>query len=117
MKKRSEPRINRGFLVEISRRGMEQMGVTVNLSRRGMCIATTRIQRRHSRLRVLIAAADEIYSISGLVVWHLRREAATRAEVPAELGILIEDAPPGYRRFVAAARRDSHPAAKPGLAC
>ena len=117
MKKRSEPRISRGFLVEISRRGMEQMGVTVNLSHRGMCVATTRVLRRHSRLRVLIAAADEIYTLSGQVVWHLRKEAATQGEVPAEIGILIEDAPPGYRRFIAAARRDCLPATKPRLAC
>jgi hypothetical protein len=117
MKKRREPRISKGFLVELSRRGIEQMGVTVNVSRRGMCIATTGVLRRNSRLRVLIAADDEIFSLSGMVVWHLKRETLPLADAPAEIGICIQDAPPGYRRFVAAARRNVIPAPKQRWAC
>ncbi|MCU0276533.1 MAG: PilZ domain-containing protein [Acidobacteria bacterium] len=105
MNKRREPRIRKGFLVELSRRGMEQLGVTVNVSRRGMCVATTGVLRRSCRLRVVIAAADELFSLTGRVVWNLKRAPLSPMDVPAEIGVRIEEAPQAYYRFIAAARR------------
>jgi hypothetical protein len=107
MKKRTEARIQKSLLVDISRRGFQQMGVTVNISRRGMFIATTEAFRKRSRLQILIAAADQIYTLSGIVVWKMKRTAIPGQDVPVGLGIRIETANPAYSRYVAAVRRNS----------
>jgi len=104
-------------LVDISKTGLEQMGVTVNISRRGMCIATTEILRRRSRLQILVAAVDDVYAITGIVVWNLRKRVLLGEDAPAEIGIHIEKAASGYYKFVAAVRRNSLPAPKNRLAC
>jgi len=107
MKKRSEARFNKSLLVDISRRGFQQMGVTVNISRRGLFIATTEAFRKRSRLQIQIAAADQIYTLSGIVVWKMKRTAIPGQDAPVGLGIRIETANPAYRRFVAAVRNHS----------
>jgi hypothetical protein len=101
MKKRKEPRVQKSLLVDISRRGLDQMGVTVNISRRGMCVATTRVVRRRSRLQIFLAAGDDIFSVTGLVVWKERKRDAQGEEAPVGLGIEIVRADPGYRKLIA----------------
>ena len=112
MKKRKEERIKKSLLVDISRNGLEQMGVTVNISPRGMCIATTEVIRKHSRLQILLAAADDIYAVTGLVVWKETKKNPLGEEAPVGLGIQIEKAPRGYFKFLSAARKKSSPAVK-----
>lgn len=112
MKKRTEARIKKSLLVDISKKGLEQMGVTVNISRRGMCIATTRVVRKNSRLQILLAAADDIYAVTGLVVWKRKKKEAQKEETPVGLGIQIEKASRDYFKFVSASLRDATPAAK-----
>lgn len=100
MKKRSESRILKSLLVDISRKGLQQMGVTVNISRRGMCIATTRVLRKRSRLRILVAAADDIYALTGTVVWSAKQVPVHGEDVQAGVGIHIQEAVPGYKNYV-----------------
>lgn len=100
MKKRSETRVTKGLLVDISRKGLQQLGVTVNISRRGMCIATTEVFRNRSRLQILVAAANDIYALTGTVVWSAKRDPGTGEDVPAGVGIHIHEAEPGYKSFV-----------------
>jgi hypothetical protein len=107
MKKRSEARLNKSLLVDISRRGFQQMGVTVNISRRGMFIATTTAFRKRSRLQILIAAADQIYTLSGTVVWKMQHTAIPGHDVPVGMGIRFETKNPAYRRYIAAVRKNS----------
>lgn len=106
MKKRKEPRVQKSLLVDISRRGLDQMGVTVNISRRGMCVATTRVIRKRSRLQILLASGDDIYSVTGLVVWKKRKKEAHGEEAPVGLGIEIMQADPGYRKLVSLLKRE-----------
>jgi hypothetical protein len=112
MNTRKGKRIKKSLLVDISRKGIDQMGVTVDISRKGMCIATTKPVRKRSRLEILLAADDEIYTITGLVVWKKKQGDAEEGQTPVGLGIEIEKAPPKYRKFVAAARKKSLPAKK-----
>ena len=72
MSKRKELRISKSLLVDIDQNGIVQMGITVNVSRRGLCIATTEIFPAHSELCILIAAADDIYPLTGVVVWNMK---------------------------------------------
>ncbi len=113
MKKRREARVKQSLLVDISRRGLEQMGVTVDVSRRGMCIATTRVIRKRSRLHILLAAGDDIYSVTGLVVWKRKKDDPRKEEAPVGLGIEIEKADPGYRKFIAAAGKKKREGRRP----
>ncbi len=105
MKKRSETRIKKSLLVDISRNGLQQMGVTVNVSRRGICIATTEIFRRRSKLQILLAAADDIYAVTGTVVWHMKGKALPGVDVPVGIGVRINNAEPGYYKYIAAIRK------------
>jgi hypothetical protein len=83
------------------------MGVTVNISRRGMCIATTEVFRKRSKLQILVAAADDIYSLTGTVIWKMKRDVIPGQDVPAGIGIRIDKANSEYYRYIAAIRRRS----------
>ena len=102
MTKRKDKRVNKSLLVNISRNGMEQLGVTVNVSRRGMCIATTEIFPLRSKFQILLAAADDIYALSGLVVWNSQKARPAEDNVTAGLGIRIEKSDRGYLRYITA---------------
>jgi hypothetical protein len=106
MTKRKEKRINKSLLVDISQNGFDQMGVTINVSRRGMCIATTEVFPAHSELCILIAAADDIYPVTGVVVWNMKNGFASKDNVPAGLGIRICTATPGYYKFITAMKKN-----------
>ncbi len=117
MEKRGERRIKKSLLVDISRNGLQQMGVTVNISRRGICIATTEIFRRRSRLQILLAAAADIYALTGTVVWHVRGKALPGVDVPVGIGVRIRDAEPGYYKYIAAMRQKRSSLPRGGLSC
>jgi len=82
-----------------------------------MFIATTEAFRKRSRLQILIAANDQIYTLSGTVVWKMQRAATTGQDVPVGLGIRIETANPAYSRYVAAIRRNSLPVSPGSRVC
>jgi Tfp pilus assembly protein PilZ len=100
MKKRSEIRVLKSLLVDISRKGLQQMGVTVNISRGGMCVATTEVFRKRSKLRILVAAADDIYALTGTVVWCAKRDPIHGEGVPAGVGVHIQESVPEYKSYV-----------------
>jgi hypothetical protein len=117
MIKRKDKRINKSLLVNISQNGFERMGVTVNLSRRGMYIATTEVFPLLSEFQILVAAADDIYALTGLVVWNTEKANAPGENVPAGLGIRISDATPGYYKYIESIRRNLQRSAKNQFAC
>lgn len=117
MKKRKETRIKKSLLVDISKNGLDQMGVTVNISRRGMRIITTEAIRKRSRVQILLAADDEIFSVTGLVVWKKKKTEVEGEDAPMGLGIEIEKASPEYKKFISAARKKSLPVAKKSRHC
>jgi hypothetical protein len=117
MKKRSEIRFSKSLLVDLSRKGFQQMGVTVNISRRGMCIATTEVFRKRSKLQILVAAADDIYALSGTVIWKMKRAAIPGQDVPVGIGVRIDNANSEYYRYIAAIRRKSASIPGSGPSC
>jgi hypothetical protein len=117
MKKKRENRINKSLLVNLSQNGFERMGVTVNLSRRGMFIATTEIFPVQSEFQILVAAADDIFALTGLVVWSTKRANWPGENIPAGLGIKISAAAPGYYKYIASIRKDRLLAEKNRLVC
>lgn len=117
MTKRKEKRISKSLLVNISQNGFECMGVTVNISRRGMYIATTDIFPVRSEFQILIAAADDIYAATGMVVWNMKRVNTPGDDVPAGLGIKLKDATPGYYKFIKAMKKNHQISMKKQLDC
>jgi hypothetical protein len=107
MKKRIETRIKKSLLVDISNKGSQQMGVTVNISNRGMCIATTEIFRKRSKLNIMVAAADDIFPLSGMVVWNMKRKLAAGNNTPVGIGIKISEATSKYFSYISAIQKDS----------
>lgn len=117
MIKRKDKRISKSLLVNLSQKGFERMGVTVNLSRRGMYIATTEVFPVQSEFQILVAAADDIYALTGLVVWNTKRANAPGENIPAGLGIKICEAVPGYYKYIASIRKACPRPVKKQLAC
>jgi hypothetical protein len=59
-----------------------------------------------SEFQILLAAADDIYALTGLVVWNMKRANVPEEDVPARLGIKISNATPGYYKFIAAIKKN-----------
>jgi hypothetical protein len=102
MTKRKDKRINKSLLVNISQNGSERLGVTVNISRWGMHIATTEVFPVSSEFQILLAAADDIYAVAGMVVWNMKRADAPADNMSAKIGIRIQRSDRGYIRYVKA---------------
>jgi hypothetical protein len=117
MTKRYEKRVNKSLLVNISQNGFERLGVTVNISRRGMCIATTEIFPVQSEFQILIAAAEDIYAATGRVVWNMQRADTPGENVPAGLGIKISAVTPGYYKFLTALKKNQQLSLKKRFDC
>lgn len=117
MTKRKESRISKSLLVDVGQNGFAQIGVTVNISRQGMRIATTEIFPAQSVLCILIAAADDIYPVTGVVVWNMKSKSASGHSMTVELGIKIRDAAPEYCKFIAAMKKNRQVSMKKQLAC
>ncbi len=65
-----------------------------------MCIATTEAFRKRSKLRILVAAADDIYALTGTVAWCAKRDPLHGEDIPAGVGVHIRDSVPEYKRYV-----------------
>ncbi len=102
MTKRKDKRISKSLLVNLSSNGCESLGVTVNISQRGMFIATTEVFPVHSEFQILLAAADDIYAITGMVVWNIKRANTAEENIPVGLGIRIKGADPEYAHYIKA---------------
>jgi len=100
MKKRNGKRTSKSLLVNLDHHGSEQMGVTINISRRGMCIATMDTFPPLSELSIWIAANDDIFKLQGQVVWNMKKESALDESVPVGLGIKLSTSGSEYARFV-----------------
>jgi hypothetical protein len=105
MKKRSETRIKKSLLVDLYKKGFEQIGVTLDISGRGMSVATTEVLRKRSKLQIMLAAANEIFVVTGKVVWHIKKCGLHGENVPAGMGIRIEKASPEYLKFIASVKK------------
>jgi Tfp pilus assembly protein PilZ len=99
MKERSETRLEKKLLVNIDKDGFETMGLTANISRHGMFVATTEFFPIDSEVSILIGVADETVNVKGKVIWIQEGvEAASDAGVAA--GIKITEAPAAYFELV-----------------
>ena len=95
MKERSETRLEKKLLVNIDKDGMETMGLTANISRHGMFVATTEFFPLDSEVSILIGVADETLTVKGKVIW-IQEGAPGASDAGVATGIKITEAPEAY---------------------
>jgi hypothetical protein len=99
--KRNEKRVEKQLLVNISKDdGYESMGLTSNLSKAGMFIATAEMLPTDCEVSILIGIADETITLKGQVIWSQEWSNGASSDVQAAAGIKILDAPDQYFLYV-----------------
>ncbi|MGD2085102.1 MAG: PilZ domain-containing protein [Candidatus Aminicenantes bacterium] len=99
--KRSEKRLEKQLLVNISKDdGFESMGLTSNLSKDGLFIATAEKLPPDCEVSILIGIADETFTLKGKVIWSKEWSNGASSDVQAAAGIKIINAPEQYLKFV-----------------
>lgn len=99
MKERSETRLEKKLLVNIDKDGFETMGLTSNISRHGMFVATTEFFPINSEVSILIGVADETLSVKGKVIW-IQEGVPAPSDAGVATGIRITEAPLEYFELV-----------------
>lgn len=99
--RRSEKRVEKQLLVNISKDdGFEIMGLTLNLSKEGMFIATAEVLPTNCEVSILVGIADETITLKGHVLWSQEWSNGASSDVQAAAGIKIIDAPDHYFKYV-----------------
>lgn len=99
--KRSELRVEKQLLVNVSKDdGFEIMGLTTNLSKEGMFIATAEELPLNCEVSILIGFADETITLKGQVIWSKDWSNGGSSDVQSAAGIKIIDAPNQYLTFL-----------------
>lgn len=97
---RNEVRLDKKLLVNIGKDGFESMGLTSNISKTGLFVATTEILPVDSEVSILLGVADETFNLKGKVMWSKESTDESTGEAGVATGIQIIDAPPQYLAFV-----------------
>jgi len=100
MIRREDKRIKKRLLANLSANGYEGLGLTSNISRHGMFIASPEIFPSTKEITIMLAAADDIFTIKGEVRWSIRSPFRFARNTPGGMGIRIIHAPEEYIRFV-----------------
>jgi hypothetical protein len=98
--RRSERRLDRKLLVNISIDGLESMGLTSNISKTGMFVSSPEVFPINSEVSILLGIADETFSLKGLVMWTQKLSDSPSTDVQVAAGIKIIEAPEEYFNFV-----------------
>jgi hypothetical protein len=99
MMKRKEKRLTKKLMVSFTENGFDGLGLTQNISRFGMCIASEiELPSRHE-VTVSLAIPGEVLDLKGEVMWC--REVGDQLDnIPDHIGIKILEAPPEYLNYV-----------------
>ena len=99
--RRYETRLEKRLLVNISKDdGYESMGLTANISKQGMFIATPEIIPLNSEVLIMMGIADETFTLKGVVIWSHEWRDASSSDVQAAIGIRIVDPPEQYIAYL-----------------
>jgi Tfp pilus assembly protein PilZ len=100
MSNRNEIRLDKKLLVNIGKDGFESMGLTSNISKNGLFVATTEIFPVDSEVSILLGIADETFTLKGRVMWSKESNDDSTGEAGVATGIQIIEAPAQYLAFV-----------------
>ncbi len=97
---RNEVRLDKKLLVNIDQEGLESMGLTTNVSRTGMSVATSEALAVNSKVSLQLGVADETFLLKGEVMWSKENADGGEGDTNILTGIKITDAPGPYVKFV-----------------
>ena len=97
---RSEVRLEKKLLVNIDQEGFESMGLTTNVSRNGISVATTSLLPVSTQVSLQLGVGDETFALKGEIIWSKEDSEQGNGETNALTGIKIDDAPDNYLKFV-----------------
>jgi hypothetical protein len=100
MSNRNEIRLDKKLLVNIGKDGFESMGLTSNISRNGLLVATTELLPVDSEVSIQIGIADETFSLKGRIMWCKENAEESSDEAGVATGIQIIEAPDKYIEIV-----------------
>jgi hypothetical protein len=99
-KERNEVRLENKLLVNIAIENFESMGLTSNISKNGLSIATTEVLPVKSEVSILIGIADETFTLKGEVIWSKKSSDPSSSDANIVTGIKITEAPDKYFKYV-----------------
>lgn len=100
MSNRNEIRLDKKLLVNIGKDGFESMGLTSNISKNGLFVATTEVLPVDSEVSIQIGIADETFTLKGRIMWSKDNTDDSTDEAGVATGIQIIEAPAKYTEFV-----------------
>ncbi len=99
-KERNEVRLENKLLVNIAVENYESMGLTSNISKNGLSIATTEVLPVNSEVSILIGIGDDTFTLKGEVIWSKKSSDPVSSNANIITGIKIIEAPDKYFKFV-----------------
>ena len=99
-KPRTEKRIPKSLLVNVSGNNFDQVGLTANISVGGLLLMTSESVPNQKDVSILIAAGDELFDITGEVKWMLICPEDKTVNSANKVGIKVKSAPPEYIEYI-----------------
>ncbi|MCK4837100.1 MAG: PilZ domain-containing protein [Candidatus Aminicenantes bacterium] len=99
-KERSEKRIKKSLLVNISGNSIEEVGLTADISSQGLLLITPHKIPYQKELTILIAAGDELFNISGEIRWMIISPEELSTNMSNRVGVKIKSAPEKYKKYI-----------------
>ena len=99
MAKRKEERVNKKFIVSFDAQGFDNLGLTKDISKYGMCIASNKKIPESREIIVSIAVPGKVFDLKGEVIWCNESE-NKEDSIPDSIGIKITEAPSEYLNYI-----------------
>jgi hypothetical protein len=103
MEQRKDQRVNKRLVASYGHGGFEAMGITSNISSRGLCILSHTLafrQPEKRRILVNLGIFDELYELNCQVKWSRVSSGVNGGDFPVIMGVQILQAPDGYLNYV-----------------
>jgi len=109
-----ETRVEKKYMASYNDNGCEELALTKNLSKSGICISSTGKVPTNKEVLISIAVPGEIFNMKGEVMWCKTSDTKSDS-IPDNIGIKITEAPPEYMNFVEYLKHQDISTGKPGL--
>ncbi len=99
-RQRREKRIKKNLLANLSERGFEELGLTANISKKGLFVAAPEVFPSCHEIIIMLAAGDHLFRLKGEVRWNVTQAEQFTENINSGMGIKILEAPDEYIQYV-----------------
>ena len=99
MMKRKNKRIKKKLMVSFSDNGFDELGLSNDLSKEGMCISSDGDLPAHQEVELSIAVPGDVFTLKGEIMW-CRKTKNSNPDIPDDIGIKILEAPVEYLNYI-----------------